>query len=79
MDASLEEAINVGLENVAKAFSNEDIEFNRRMVNMGNQVNNIIRGNLRVDRMGGKVLRYGGTDESREDDYDFTSQILKNY
>lgn len=36
------------VENVAKAFSNEDIRFNRRMVNMGNQVNIIIKGNLRV-------------------------------
>ena len=79
MGAGLEEAINAGLESVTKVFSEEDKEFNRRMVSMGNQVNSIIRGDLRVDRMGGKVLRDGGINESGGDDYDFTSEILKNY
>lgn len=79
MGAGLEEAINAGLESVTKVFSEEDKEFNRRMVSMGNQVNSIIRGNLRVDRMGGKVLRDGGINGSGGDDYDFTSEILKNY
>ncbi|MCI8346982.1 MAG: hypothetical protein HFJ12_03420 [Bacilli bacterium] len=37
MNINLEEVIKVGLEKLEKTFSDEDKEFNRRMVNMSKQ------------------------------------------
>ena len=74
MGTNLENMINAHLKEVINVFSEEDKEFNRRMVDAGNQVNGIIRGNLHVGRLGGKVLRDSANADHSEDDYDFTDR-----
>ena len=79
MGKNMEDIINARLENVISVFSEEDKEFNRRMIDAGNQVSGIIRGNLHVGRLGGKVLRGNTNADQSEEDYDFTSNVLENY
>lgn len=79
MEAKMDDIINARLENIINVFSEEDKEFNRRMIDAGNQVSGVIRGNLHVDRLGGKVLRGSIDADHGEEDYDFTSKVLENY
>ncbi len=69
----------VNLEDVINAFSEEDKEFNRRMVDAGNRVSGTIRRNLNVGSLGGKVLRCSAAADYNEEDNDFTSKVLENY
>lgn len=71
MNASIEDVINV--------FSEEDKEFNRRMVEAAGKVDGISRGDMRIGRLGGKVIRGSYEKVHCEEEYDFTSGMLERY
>lgn len=67
----------VSLEDIINEFSDEDKEFNRRMVDAGNRVSGTIRRNLNVGSLRGKALCYNAATD--EEDNDFASKVLENY
>lgn len=69
----------VSLEEIVQVFSEEDKEYNRIMVEKGNEASGIIRGNLHLGGLGGKIVREAAFNESAAGDYNIINEVVIQY